>query len=67
MINYEDKWEGTMRKKESEVEMNKEQWQKIGIYMIKYEDKWEGTIRKKESEVEMNLDKCSVGVTIGYV
>jgi hypothetical protein len=36
---------------------DKEQWQKIGIYMIKYKDKLERMVRKNESEVQINLGK----------
>jgi hypothetical protein len=35
---------------------NKDQWQKIVIYMIKYKDKWERMKTMKDSEVEMNLN-----------
>jgi hypothetical protein len=31
MNTYEDKWERTIRKKESEVEMNLEKWCSVGV------------------------------------
>jgi hypothetical protein len=34
---------------------NKDQWQKIGIYMIKHKDNWEGgMVKKNEGKEEIN-------------
>jgi hypothetical protein len=35
---------------------NKDQWQKIGIYVIKHKEKRERILRENHGEVETNLD-----------
>jgi hypothetical protein len=35
---------------------NKEEWQKIGIYIINSKERWERILRRNDSEAELNLD-----------